>query len=209
MPKIRFRLRTLMVFPVAVALIISLWAALSPAVPLNGEREVTLDFLVIDSANGKPIADALVRVSDPFDEEKKAESRTRRDGETRLTHRFDVNGEQRVFRTSGIVSFEDCWFEVSARGFISLVVPLADLTGKQRGLNVLPPPPIKVALRRGKTPNPTVGDLVGGYYRGDGLGMNCGLRILPDDSFSFGWTGCLGMYARNYAGSASREWMDR
>src|SRR4051812_45377983 len=58
---LRIRLRTLMAFPIVVALILSLWAALTPAVPLRGEREVALDFLVIDAANGKPIADALVR----------------------------------------------------------------------------------------------------------------------------------------------------
>jgi hypothetical protein len=201
MPRIRFRLQTLMVFPIAVALIISLWAALTPAVPLSGGRDVTLDFRVIDAANGKSVADALVRVSDPFDEQKKAESRTRRDGEARLTHSFEVKGEQRTFRTSGIVSFEDGWLEVSARGFITLIVPLANLTGKQRGMNDPSPPLIKVALRQGIPPSITVGDLVGSYYRGDGLGMNCRLRILPEDRFSFGWSGCLGMYARNY-GSA-------
>ena len=40
-------------------------------------------------------------------------------------------------------------------------------------------------------------DLVGSYYFGDGLGMNCGLDLTKDHRFAFRWTGCLGTYDKN------------
>ncbi|MCP4247770.1 MAG: hypothetical protein GY778_12045 [bacterium] len=38
----------------------------------------------------------------------------------------------------------------------------------------------------------------GSYYHGDGLGVNADLRIAPESGFVFVWTGCLGVYDRNY-----------
>jgi hypothetical protein len=37
-------------------------------------------------------------------------------------------------------------------------------------------------------------DLVGSYYKGDGLGVNWSLDLRQDGSFSFEWQGCLGTY---------------
>lgn len=42
----------------------------------------------------------------------------------------------------------------------------------------------------------------GEYYKGDGLGENCYLAISPTQGYVFEWSGCLGMYDRNY-GSVS------
>lgn len=38
----------------------------------------------------------------------------------------------------------------------------------------------------------------GGYYQGDGLGVNASLYLAPESGFAFIWTGCLGVYDRNH-----------
>ena len=50
-----------------------------------------------------------------------------------------------------------------------------------------------------KTPTakPTPKEVAGDYYFGDGLGVNCGLKLTQDGKFSFKWTGCLGVYDQN------------
>lgn len=49
--------------------------------------------------------------------------------------------------------------------------------------------------------DPAEAALVGSYYRGDGLGLNLVLSLLPDGSFRCQWTGCMGDY-----GSCSGVW---
>jgi hypothetical protein len=43
----------------------------------------------------------------------------------------------------------------------------------------------------------TVQEVVGSYYFGDGLGVNCLLKLRPNQTFTFSWTGCLGEYDKN------------
>ena len=45
------------------------------------------------------------------------------------------------------------------------------------------------------------GAIAGGYYRGDGLGFNLHLELVPDGTFECKWTGCLGEY-----GNSSGRW---
>ena len=40
--------------------------------------------------------------------------------------------------------------------------------------------------------------LIGIYYFGDGLGVNCTLELKKDHTFSFRWRGCLGEYDKNH-----------
>ena len=51
---------------------------------------------------------------------------------------------------------------------------------------------------------PSLADVAGSYYRGDGLGVNHSLKIEADGTFSFRWDGCLGNYARS-AGTVARR----
>ena len=37
----------------------------------------------------------------------------------------------------------------------------------------------------------------GDYYFGDGLGVNCSLKLSSDRTFEFMWHGCLGVYGQN------------
>jgi len=39
--------------------------------------------------------------------------------------------------------------------------------------------------------------IVGDYYYGDGLGVNCYLVVKPEGRFTFMWRGCLGVYGQN------------
>jgi hypothetical protein len=57
---------------------------------------------------------------------------------------------------------------------------------------------------RGDRHEVTIAAVAGDYYLGDGLGVNCSLKLGPDDRFSFGWRGCLGVYDQN-AGVARVE----
>lgn len=38
----------------------------------------------------------------------------------------------------------------------------------------------------------------GEYRHGDGLGVNISVSIAPKSGFTYSWTGCLGLYERNY-----------
>ena len=46
-------------------------------------------------------------------------------------------------------------------------------------------------------PGGPVAAVAGDYYFGDGLGVNCSLKVEPGGRFSFGWRGCLGVYDQN------------
>ncbi len=46
-------------------------------------------------------------------------------------------------------------------------------------------------------PKEKIAALTGDYYKGDGLGMNCRLVVMPGGRFSFTWRGCLGLYGEN------------
>ncbi len=43
----------------------------------------------------------------------------------------------------------------------------------------------------------TTKELGGDYYFGDGLGVNCSLKLSPADTFGFQWHGCMGLYDQN------------
>jgi hypothetical protein len=44
---------------------------------------------------------------------------------------------------------------------------------------------------------PLPSSLSGNYYFGDGLGTNCSLTLTTDQTFTFVWRGCLGVYDQN------------
>jgi hypothetical protein len=49
--------------------------------------------------------------------------------------------------------------------------------------------------------NRSLAGIIGSYYYGDGLGMNCYLDVKPEGRFSFIWRGCLGVYGQNQGGA--------
>jgi hypothetical protein len=44
----------------------------------------------------------------------------------------------------------------------------------------------------------------GEYFAGDGLGVNRSLTLAPEAGFTFTWTGCLGLYDRNFGAVSAR-----
>jgi hypothetical protein len=196
-PRFRYRLRTLLAIPIVVALGLFLWGALAPPVLISGETDIALQFVVTDAADGKPIPGAVVRVADPFRDDRVTAVQADQTGHARMNHSFAVQGEQRRYWRSGSIGFEDRWSEVSAPGYGTSITLLADSTGVQRDINASSPPPIKVTLRKGEDFAPMLGGLAGSYYLGDGLGFNRTLRMLADGRFSSRASGCLGDYGRS------------
>lgn len=45
--------------------------------------------------------------------------------------------------------------------------------------------------------SPGLKEVAGDYYFGDGLGVNCTLKLTAAGKFSFQWRGCLGIYDEN------------
>ena len=48
-------------------------------------------------------------------------------------------------------------------------------------------------------------DLIGDYYLGDGLGVNCSLTLAKQGKFAFIWRGCLGTYGENNGSAGVRD----
>jgi hypothetical protein len=48
-------------------------------------------------------------------------------------------------------------------------------------------------------------ELVGDYYFGDGLGVNCRLTLSKQGKFAFVWDGCLGTYGENKGSARVRD----
>ena len=48
-------------------------------------------------------------------------------------------------------------------------------------------------------------DIAGVYYFGDGLGVNCRLKVTAGGRFEFKWTGCLGTYDQNGGGALLKD----
>ena len=51
----------------------------------------------------------------------------------------------------------------------------------------------------------TLKDIVGDYYFGDGLGVNCSLSVTAKGQFTFQWDGCLGTYDKNEGIASVKE----
>ncbi len=49
--------------------------------------------------------------------------------------------------------------------------------------------------------NRPLAGIIGSYYHGNGLGINCYLDVKPEGRFSFLWRGCLGVYDKNEGGA--------
>jgi len=49
------------------------------------------------------------------------------------------------------------------------------------------------------------GEMIGDYYFGDGLGVNCSLTLTKQGTFAFVWHGCLGTYGENKGSAGVRN----
>jgi hypothetical protein len=110
--------------------------------------------------------------------------------------RIVVQGNQYKCWTNGI-SVSEITDDMDQKGFIGLqvhAVPSGTGPLHVRWRNIR----IK-ELKNGE--KVTLGAVVGSYYYGDGLGINCSLVVEQEGRFSFIWRGCLGVYGKNEGGA--------
>ncbi len=195
LPRRRFRVMTCLVSLgfASVALAIGL----TPQ-PLDDEKEVDLDFQVVDKASGRPIAGAFLCMTDPFFPDPTStppRALTDTDGRARLPGRFVVRGERNAFVTMGVFSPWGRWLEISAANHRTRRIPLAEVLGPFAAPNL--PGLGKVALDRGETPEHLFRDLAGTFSRGGGFGGSW-FKIEPDGRFAWCAWGCVSPDSREY-----------
>ena len=99
------------------------------------ERDIALDFQVVDKASGQPITGGFVRISDTFDDEWAIPMTFGGpDGRARLSGRFRAFGERNVFRIMAEFSPWGRWLEISAPNYQTLRVTLPEVVGAELGL---------------------------------------------------------------------------
>jgi hypothetical protein len=159
--------------------------------PFEDEREIGLDFQVIDEPSGRPIPGAFVALTDPFSfDENAAPPRAFADaaGRARLTTLFAVRGERSTFRIMGTFSPWGRWLEVSAEGHRTRRIALTEVLGAEA--DPTSPPSGTVALARGETPEGSFRDLAGAFMvGGNGFGGSA-FTIEPDGRFAWNDWGC-------------------
>jgi hypothetical protein len=148
------------------------------------ERNVALDFRVIDKASGQPIAGAFVRISNPFDPDWPApKSLSTNDGRARLTARFPASGEQNAFRASGTFSPWGRWLEASAVHFPTTRIPLQTMI--EPNIELDRAGVLRIKLTNGKASEGHFRDLAGVYRIAYHGGTGGQFEIEPDGRFTW------------------------
>jgi hypothetical protein len=151
----------------AVFGIVAILALFGCSIPLcsvvvwDGHTTVPLQFVVVDSANGKPISGAAVRLRRTTIDtlpnitvpagEPGAQASTSEDGTVSLGGDFDTSGRESWLENYDFVYFErsydgDYWVQVTAPGYTSYLARLISLTGLKRDIQDKIPPPLRIAL---------------------------------------------------------------
>ncbi len=148
------------------------------------ERNIALDFLVIDKDSGQPISGAFVRISNPFDSDWAApQALTKQDGRAHLTARFPASGEQNAFRDFGTFSPWGRWLEVSAVRFQTSRMPLQSVIEPTVELDRNGA--LKIELTKGKARESSFLDLAGKYAVPYQPGTASQFEIEPDGRFNW------------------------
>lgn len=135
----------------ALVLTLILGAAGLPEARWSGHRTVTLRFLVSDESSGTPIGGASVQLLDWIDipnPQTMAAARTLDDGIAEVTFSFPSGGASGLFRDTAFVFFGEHGIRVAAREYSTVQTPLVAFVGKWREFDDLPPPLVKIQLRR-------------------------------------------------------------
>ena len=199
MPRLRYRLRSLLALPVIAALGLTLGITLSPATPFAGTRDVSLAFRVVAADSGKPIAGALVRIVHAFDDRPASAARTDGDGRARLDHGFQAWGQRRALRTTGEIQFDERWVEVHGDGYRPSLALLSRLTGRVRDLRGPAPPELTFVLVPGAAPETGLEGIAGEYQS-----LECRLKVLADGRFAFRRFPCQSEVDRSFGYAARR-----
>jgi hypothetical protein len=161
------------------------------------ETNIALGVQILDETSGRPLAQAFVRMTDPFDDEVAPlpSAFTDRNGRVRLTSRFVSYGERNAFWTMGEFSPWGRWLEVRSPGYgvrrLSLTEvfgPFADLTRPGLG---------KISLARGEATEP-FRDLAGRYIgESNGTGGRW-MKIESDGRFALCNSMCVSSESQEY-----------
>lgn len=166
----RFRLKlwTLMLLPVAAALLLCLSCLFMPARHEQRWSEVRLRFKVVDSKDLRPVSNPCVEIIDPI-VTRISGSRTGRSTSVQgeVVHEFQFDRVTRGFLSSETVNFEGPFVEVSADAHLPVKLPLAALTGSALSSWNLPPPVIEVRLQPGTVTPGQIENIAGLYVRSD------------------------------------------
>ena len=167
--------------------VVALAILLAPR-PFEDERDVDLNFQVVDKDSGEGIGAAFLRLTDPFDSIRfPPRALTGADGRAQLTGRFACAGERTAFCTMGVFSPWGRWFEISASGFQPLRIPLTAAMGPEVGLDR--PCFRKLALTKGETHDNSCRDISGIYNTNSNALAGARFKIEPDGRFAwFAWS---------------------
>jgi hypothetical protein len=187
LPRHRFRMMTCLVSLGFAGAALAI--CLTPR-PFEAEKEVDIDFQVVDEVSGRPMAAAFLRLTDPFSLDQypvTPKAFTDANGQARLTGRFVVSGQRNAFQTLGLFSPWGRWLEVSAVDHPTRRIPLTEVVGPFAD----PARPVlrKVSLAGGATRKNPFRDLAGVYCGGGGFGGRW-FEIEADGRFAWCESGC-------------------
>lgn len=158
-----FRLRTLLWLPVAAAALI---VCMTPSGPWVGIRSLTIRFLVVDEATGRPIPNARVLLlylyTNQHEDDQKIVGETGTDGRVALTAAFKAHGAFGLGGETCLISLSPWSVRVEAEGYRTFPTVLDDpdhkasvvLSNPPLGLSVPLPKEVKIALRRAEPEEP-------------------------------------------------------
>jgi hypothetical protein len=121
----------------------------SPAVnQWYGTTKVPLRFVILDGETGRPVPDAVVRLTRAGDDQEQFASSTGSDGGTKIVVGFRCCGNSTPFKTTRRVFYSLWLVRVNAEGYRLWQEPLSGFTNDRRFHDEGgTPPPIPVRLR--------------------------------------------------------------
>lgn len=162
------------------------------------EQKIALQFRVVDAETSLPMRAAFVCLLDPFSYDDSIPPRALTDGDGwgSFDAQFVVRGETNAFMTLAEFDPWGRWLVVSAPGYQTRHVPLAELLGSvaeaaDAGLG-------EVALARGDAVDKSFGDVAGTYAMGGNGFGGWTLQIEADGRFAWEESGCMPPPLREY-----------
>jgi hypothetical protein len=159
------------------------------AVPqrFNEVQLLTLTARVVDENSGRPIAGAVVRLTDQFPivyEARSSQALTEPAGRAHVTGVFEVVGRFNAFRDWGVMVPWGRWLDVSAADHRGRRLALTEILGSRADAHL--PDLGTVALALGEPPAKQFGDLAGSYNKNGDGSQRCWLNIEPDGRLTWG-----------------------
>lgn len=149
-----------MLLPVAFGFLLYVGLLLLPVEEALFDAWIPLRFEFEDSQSHRPVAHARVRILDTnrWDSEW-----VEGHGHVTMEYSFKVLRQIQVFGTEDTVCFDGPVVEVSAEGYLPIVVPIATFTGRERSNRNTPVHVVRIQLKAG-TVTPNQVEAIAGLY---------------------------------------------